>query len=121
MNKACIALLILLLSPLAALAGEKNETPWRVATAFYVGAVAADMYSTDMALGRCTTCYEANPLFNGRPSDARLYLQGAAISTGIWLWARQIRKTKPRTAMTLLIVFTVLHGAAAYHNAGIGR
>jgi hypothetical protein len=80
----------------------------------------ADLRSTDVALHR-PGVVEANPLFGQKPSDVRLYAEGAAISTGFWLGARHLwNHGHKRAAVAMLVGGGLTRAAVAERNRHVG-
>lgn len=80
----------------------------------------ADLRTTDVGLRREGVA-EGNPVYGRHPSDARLYLQGAAVSVGIWLYARHHWRAGHRgRAVGVLVAGGLARGALAQRNRGVG-
>ena len=91
-----------------------------LASTIWAAGSGADLRTTDIGLSR-PGVYEANPLYERSPSDARLYLEGAAISVGVWCGARHLWKHGHKgAAVTILVAGGLTRGALAQRNRGIG-
>jgi hypothetical protein len=105
---------LLMLMGVSLVRGEP-EMPWRVATAWYATAAATDYYTTERALDT-GQFYETNPVFPDYPTDSRFFAQAIALDAGVWMLARQVRKSRPRLALWILIGGGLVHGIAAARN-----
>ena len=96
--------------------GQPAPPSWWALSSLYVGAVAADVTTTEVGLDH-PGFYERNPALGRHPSDTRL-MTTAVITTGaIWYTANRVRLSgRPKLARAMLITLTVIHFGLASNN-----
>ena len=105
-----------------------QEKPRRVAdrgfwslTFFQVGAVVADIETTQYALGHGG--HEWNPLAGDHPSRARLYGISLPISAGLAIWSFELKKLAPHSRYWMIppVICGSTHSVAAIHNLAVAK
>lgn len=97
-----------------------NEAAYRLAQGAFVAAQYADARTTELALNRGAT--EANFLYGSHPSDVRLYATKAILTVAVLAATARLRRAgRPRTAIVLLVLGTVIMTGAAVMNDGVAR
>lgn len=102
-------------------AKAKLTPAFYVATSVWVAGSFADLRATELALEQ-PGVRELNPLYGSHPSDARLYVGGAILASGLWFYARHLwRNGNRRAAITILVAGGLVRGAVAERNHRIGE
>jgi hypothetical protein len=88
---------------------------------FQVGAVVADIETTQYALARGG--HEWNPLAGDHPSRGRLYGISLPISAGLTIWSYELKKLAPHSRYWMIpsVVCGSTHSVAAVRNLAVAK